>query len=219
MTSAAATENTWRVPRIHILEGLRGVRRKDMPRELSAGVTLLALAVPLNIGYAQIAGLPPTAGLYTLIVPSLAFALLTTSRQLVAAPDAAAAALVASSLTGLADVGTEHYIDLAAQALVGGAIFALCWLFRLGFLANFCPRPSSSDSSAVSRSRSCSARRPRCLASPRGRGVPRGASPAWSPSYPRRTAGRSCSPRSLRESSWVDAGCREPSLGRLLYWW
>jgi MFS superfamily sulfate permease-like transporter len=138
MTSAAATENRWHVPRIRILEGVRGVRRKDLPRELSAGVTLLALAVPLNIGYAQIAGLPPTAGLYTLIVPSIAFALLTTSRQLVAAPDAAAAALVASSLTGLADVGTEHYIDLAAaQALVCGAIFALCWLFRLGFLANF----------------------------------------------------------------------------------
>jgi high affinity sulfate transporter 1 len=118
--------------------GLRGVSRKDLPGEVSAGVTLLALAVPLNIGYAQIAGLPPTAGLYALIVPGIAFALLTTSRQLIAAPDAAAAALVASSLSGLAGAGTDHYIDLAAaQAVVCGGIFLLCWIFRLGFLANF----------------------------------------------------------------------------------
>ena len=41
---------------------LTGLTRRNVGRELMAGVTLLAIAIPLNIGYAQIAGLPPTAG-------------------------------------------------------------------------------------------------------------------------------------------------------------
>lgn len=56
-----------------------------------SGVTLVAIAVPLNIGYAQIAGLPPPAGLYALVVPFILYALTVSSRQVVASPDAAAA--------------------------------------------------------------------------------------------------------------------------------
>lgn len=50
---------------------LPGLTRHNLAHELLAGVTLLAIAVPLNIGYAQIAGLPPTAGLYALILPTV----------------------------------------------------------------------------------------------------------------------------------------------------
>lgn len=42
---------------------LAGLTRRNLAQEALAGVTLLAIAIPLNIGYAQIAGLPPTAGL------------------------------------------------------------------------------------------------------------------------------------------------------------
>ena len=44
---------------VQLLAGIRGVRPADLPREVMAGVTLAALAIPLNIGYAQVAGLPP----------------------------------------------------------------------------------------------------------------------------------------------------------------
>ena len=40
---------------------LAGLTARNLVTELTAGVTLLAIAIPLNIGYAQIAGLPPTA--------------------------------------------------------------------------------------------------------------------------------------------------------------
>jgi sulfate permease, SulP family len=60
---------------------LAGLGRRNVLRELGAGVTLLAIAVPLNIGYAQIAGLPPTAGLYALVVPAVVYALTVSSRQ------------------------------------------------------------------------------------------------------------------------------------------
>jgi len=121
---------------------LPGLTRHNLVRESAAGVTLLAIAVPLNIGYAQIAGLPPTAGLYALVLPGIAFALLASSRQLVASPDAAAAALVASSIGGLAVAGSDDYLTMAlAQALIGGVIFLVCAFFKLGFLANFLSEP------------------------------------------------------------------------------
>ena len=126
-------------PRFRVLPGLTA---RTALRESTAGVTLLALAVPLNIGYAQIAGLPATAGLYALILPSVVYALLVSSRQVVASPDAAAAALVASSLGGLAVAGGADYATLAlAQAIIGGLIFGLFALFRLGFIANFLSKP------------------------------------------------------------------------------
>jgi SulP family sulfate permease len=121
---------------------LVGLTRKNLLRESTAGITLLAIAVPLNIGYAQIAGLPPTAGLYALIVPAVVYALTVSSRQLVASPDAAAAALVASSVGGLAVAGSADYLTLAlAQAILSGLMFLLLAVFKLGFLANFLSKP------------------------------------------------------------------------------
>ena len=121
---------------------LVGLTRGNLVRELTAGVTLLAIAIPLNIGYAQIAGLPPTAGLYALVLPAVVYALTVSSRQVVASPDAAAAALVASSIGGLAVAGSADYLTLAlAQAILCGFMFlALAW-FKLGFLANFLSKP------------------------------------------------------------------------------
>jgi SulP family sulfate permease len=121
---------------------LSGLTRHNWGQEALAGITLAAIAVPLNIGYAQIAGLPPTAGLYALILPAIIFALLASTRQLIASPDAAAAALVASSLGGLAVAGDKEYLQLAlAQALIAGVVFALCAVFKLGFLADFLSEP------------------------------------------------------------------------------
>lgn len=121
---------------------LPGLTRHNLGTEILAGITLLAISLPLNIGYAQIAGLPPTAGLYALVLPSLVFAFLASSRHLVAAPDAAASALVGSALAGVAVAGTEQYATMAAaQAIVGGVMFVLCSVFRLGFLADFLSKP------------------------------------------------------------------------------
>ncbi|RZU66695.1 high affinity sulfate transporter 1 [Microterricola gilva] len=119
-----------------------GLTAKNALRESMAGVTLLAIAVPLNIGYAQIAGLPPTAGLYALVLPAVLYALVVSSRQLIVSPDAAAAALVASSIGGLAVAGSADYLTLAlAQAILCGLMFFAAAFFKLGFLANFLSKP------------------------------------------------------------------------------
>ena len=124
-----------------LFEGLRGVSKADLPKEAMAGVTLAALMVPLNIGYAQVAGLPPIVGLYSAIFPMIIFALLSSSRQLVAGPDAPVAALIGSLLGAMAAPDDPHYLQLAlAQALMCAVVFFIFWIFRLGFLANFLSR-------------------------------------------------------------------------------
>ncbi len=123
---------------IQLFQGLRGFKREALATEVMAGITLAALMIPLNIGYAQVAGLPATVGLYSTILPMIAFAIFCTSRQLVASPDAAAAALLGAQLAGLAAVNDPRYLQLNyANTLICALIFFLFWYFKLGFLANF----------------------------------------------------------------------------------
>ena len=130
-------QSRWPVPFV----GLRGLKPADWPREVSAGVTLAALMIPLNIGYAQVAGLPPTAGLYAAIIPLIVFALLTSSRHLVTSPDASMAGLVGAALIAFAAPGDAMRLQYAlALALLIGLLFFVFWIFRLAFLANFLSR-------------------------------------------------------------------------------
>jgi sulfate permease, SulP family len=123
------------------LAGLRGIRWADVPREASAGITLAALIIPLNIGYAQVAGLPPVVGLYAAIIPLVVFALFTTSRHVVGSPDASIAALVGATLLAFAAPGDPLRIEYAAAfALVCALLFLVFWFFRLAYLANFLSR-------------------------------------------------------------------------------
>ncbi len=119
--------------------GLRGTKVTDLPREISAGITLAAMIIPLNIGYAQMAGLPPTAGLYAGIIPLVLFAIFTSSRHVVASPDAPIAALLAATLVAFAP-GELRLQYALAISLLSGLLFFVFWFFRLAFLANFLSR-------------------------------------------------------------------------------
>jgi high affinity sulfate transporter 1 len=126
------------LPPLRLLTAVRGVPASSASREVLAGVTLAALMIPLNIGYAQVAGLPPIVDLYAAILPMIVFALTSFTRHLVAGPDASAAAMIAVFLAPLAAPGDPRYLQLAfAQALLCGLIFFVAWALRLGFLANF----------------------------------------------------------------------------------
>src|SRR5262245_18162256 len=99
--------------RLSLFGAIRCVGKSDLPREALAGVTLAALAIPLNIGYAQVAGLPPIVGLYAAIVPLLVFPLLCTSRHVVASPDAPIAGLIGGVLATMAAPADPRYVQLA----------------------------------------------------------------------------------------------------------
>jgi high affinity sulfate transporter 1 len=128
----------------HSLPLLRGVLPLDtnnLASDIVAGVTLAALGIPEVMGYTKISGTPIVTGLYTLLLPVIAFALLGGSRHLVVAADSATAAILASILVGIAPLGSPEYVgatSLVALAVAGMLILARA--FRLGFLADFLSR-------------------------------------------------------------------------------
>ena len=123
------------------MAGLRGLKRTDLPREVAAGLTLAALVIPLNIGYAQVAGVSPVVGLYAGILPLAVFALLTSSRHVVSSPDASMAALIGAALIGMAVPVDMRLHYTLAITLMCGFLLMIFWYFRLAFLANFLSRP------------------------------------------------------------------------------
>ncbi len=124
-----------------MFSGLQGMTWTNLPSEISAGITLAALIIPLNIGYAQVAGLPPVFGLYAGIIPLAIFALFTSSRHVVGSPDAPIAAIMGAMLIGFAPIGDPLRVQYAlALAVMCGLLFFVFWFFRLAFLANFLSR-------------------------------------------------------------------------------
>src|SRR6266496_2572873 len=99
-----------------VLRGVLPVDRSRVPVDMLAGLTLAALGIPEVLGYAKIAGMPLVTGLYTMLLPMAAFAVLGSSRHLVVAADSATAVILAAALTGLAAAGSERYVRLAGLA-------------------------------------------------------------------------------------------------------
>jgi MFS superfamily sulfate permease-like transporter len=124
-----------------MLQGILPIERSRVPAEVLAGFTLAALGIPAVLGYAKIAGMPLVTGLYTMLLPMAAYAVLGSSRHLVVAADSATAVILAAALTGLAVTGSERYVQLAGlAALLTGAMLLAARLAGLSFLANFLSR-------------------------------------------------------------------------------
>lgn len=124
------------------LPALLRYRAADLPHDFVAGLSVAAVALPVGVAYAQLAGFDPVVGLYSSILPLVAYALFGTSRQLVVGPDAATCALVAAAVAPLAG-GDEHlYLSLSMTLAFLAGIFCIGASFlRLGALADFLSRP------------------------------------------------------------------------------
>jgi len=124
-----------------LFAALRPVTRAGALRDALAGFTVAAMNIPQALGYTKIAGMPVVTGLYTLLLPLVAFATFGSSRYLVVAADSATAAILAGGLSQLAPIASEHYVALAGLvALLTAGCLLLARLFRLGFLADFLSR-------------------------------------------------------------------------------
>jgi sulfate permease, SulP family len=117
---APSPKRPWFQRVVPIVQQLRGYRVGSARLDLLAGVTVAALAVPSAMAYAELAGLSPVNGLYALLLPTVAYALLGSSRQLVVGPEGSLSALVAVSVLSFAAAGSADAAELAAMlALVG----------------------------------------------------------------------------------------------------
>ena len=124
--------------RLHLFQGIWPLQRSRIPKDVLAGVTLAAMNIPQALGYTRIAGTPVVTGLYTLLLPLVAFAAFGSSRYLVVAADSATAAILAGGLAGMAPIASARYVALAGLvALMTGGCLILARLLKLGFLADF----------------------------------------------------------------------------------
>lgn len=124
------------------LHDLLHYQRADLPKDLAAGLAVAAVALPVGVAYAQLAGFHPAVGLYSSILPLLAYFLFGTSRQLILGPDAATCALIALTVAPMAGGDPQVYIALSALlALFAGLFCILACFLKLGALADFLSRP------------------------------------------------------------------------------
>jgi MFS superfamily sulfate permease-like transporter len=123
---------------VKLFQGVRPFKRAAAVRDALAGFTLAAMDIPQVLGYTKIAGMPLVTGLYSLLLPLVAFAAFGSSRYLVVSADSATAAIFASGASGLAVAASARYVALAgAVALLTAGFLLLARLLKLGFIADF----------------------------------------------------------------------------------
>ena len=129
---------TW-IPGLRVL---RTYRREWLRSDLVAGLSVAAVALPIGIAYAQLAGFPPVVGIYSAILPPVAYALFGSSRQLIVNPDAAACAIVAATVAPLAAGDPSRYLDLSITlTFLTGVLCVAGGIAGLGVIADFLSRP------------------------------------------------------------------------------
>jgi high affinity sulfate transporter 1 len=121
---------------------LANYRLSWITKDIAAGLSVAAIALPVGIAYAELAGVSPVIGMYSAIFPLFAYALFGSSRQLMTGPDAATCIIVAATLSPLAGGDPQRYaVLLVALTVMTGLLYLLAGVFRLGFIANFFSQP------------------------------------------------------------------------------
>ena len=127
---------------------MSGQKRRWLSRDLIAGATLTAIAVPEVMGYAKIAKIPVVTGLYTLVIPVIFFAIFRFRSHLVVGGSSVVAAVLASGLGGAAIAGVlpesqQWLAYVGVIALVCAAMLLIAGLCKLGFVADLISVPVS----------------------------------------------------------------------------
>lgn len=127
---------------VPILQLARGYPRGRLAGDLLAGISVCVVMIPSVLAYAELAGLSPEHGLYAALAGMIGYALLASSQQVIAGPDAAITLLVASAIGPLSGGDPARAAVLAAvTALLGGGLMLLAAWMRAGIVADFLSRP------------------------------------------------------------------------------
>ena len=139
--TARTTVRTW----VPALDWVPRYDRRDLGRDVLAGLVLVTLLVPQGMAYAQLAGLPPITGLYTTVLCLLGYAAFGPSRVLVLGPDSSLGPMIAAVVVPIAgaDGDPARAVALAsALGLLVGLTMVAAGALRLGFVADLLSRPT-----------------------------------------------------------------------------
>ena len=127
------------------LPGLKVLREYQLGwlrNDITAGIVLSTMLVPVGIAYAVASGVPAIYGLYATIVPLLVYAALGPSRILVLGPDSSLAPIILGVVLPLSVGDPMRAITIAsAMAVVSGTVCILAGLFKLGFITELLSKP------------------------------------------------------------------------------
>lgn len=116
--------------------------RELLRGEFWAGMTVGLMLVPQGVAYAQLVGMPLVAGMYASLIPMLVAVLWGSSVRLGVGPTALTSLLTGTSLIGLAQPGSPHWVTLAVWlAILSGLLQALLGVVRFGWLLNLVTSP------------------------------------------------------------------------------
>jgi len=121
---------------------LRKYQASWLMHDITAGVVLATMLVPVGIAYAVASGVPGIYGLYATIVPLMAYALFGPSRILVLGPDSALVAIILGVVFPLSGGNALRAVALAGMmAIVSGVVCILAGVARLGFVTELLSKP------------------------------------------------------------------------------
>jgi len=121
---------------------LRKYQASWLMHDITAGVVLATMFVPVGIAYAVASGVPGIYGLYATIVPLMAYALFGPSRILVLGPDSALVAIILGVVFPLSGGNALRAVALAGMmAIVSGVVCILAGVARLGFVTELLSKP------------------------------------------------------------------------------
>jgi len=127
------------------LPGLRTLRQYELSwlrRDVTAGLVMTTMLVPVGIAYAEASGIPGINGLYATIVPLLAYAVFGPSRILVLGPDSALAPVILAVVLPISGGDPERAVSIAGMmAIVSGVVCVAAGLSRLGFITELLSKP------------------------------------------------------------------------------
>ena len=129
--------------KLSVAPTLKNYDKKNLPKDILAGIIIMAVSIPISMGYAQISGLPAVYGLYGSVFPIILFALFSTSPQFIFGVDAAPAALVGAAVLGMGiEAGSKEAMTVVPVFTFFVALWLLAFYFmNAGKLVNYISAP------------------------------------------------------------------------------
>ena len=125
-----------------LLATLRDYRLAWLSKDAIAGLSACIVSIPSVIAYAELVHLPAITGLYAALAAAIGYALFSSSRHVIAGPDAAIGLLAGSAILPLSGGDPARIVMLAAVlSLLSGAVLILAARLKLGVIADLLSRP------------------------------------------------------------------------------
>ncbi len=135
--SAAVSRKAW-----PIFQSLQSYQIAFLSRDLVAGLTLAAIAIPEQMATSRLGGFAPQIGFFAFLAGALAFAVFGANRFLSSGADSTITPIFAGGLALLAASGSPDYAALAvALSLMVGVLLVAGGFFKLGFIADLLSVP------------------------------------------------------------------------------